>query len=197
MTFLNTSQSVALEAQDHWANLRRGEKSSLEAIYRSHVHDLFNFGMRIHSDETLVKDSIQDVFIDLWNYRSKLCSDVVVKQYLFKALSNRIQKELGKSAKRSAIHWMSEQETLISSPEQDLINDQQSSELSSKMREALEDLPIRQKEVIQYLYFEKLSYEDTSRLLDITIRSTYTLAWKAINALKKSILVFITYCFIL
>lgn len=182
--------SVALEnprLDSLWSDLRSGDKSALEAIYRNFIQDLFNFGMSLHADETLVKDSIQDIFIDLWNYRSKLCSEVNIKQYLFKSLSNRIQKELGKNARRTSIHWKVDQEILIDSTEDMLIQTQLHSEISSKMKLALEALPIRQKEVLQYLFFEKLSYEDTSKQLDINIRSTYTLAWKAINALKKTI----------
>lgn len=172
-----------------WSDLRSGKKTALEAIYRNFIQDLFNFGMSLHADETLVKDAIQDIFIDLWNYRSNLCSEVNIKQYLFKSLSNRIHKELGKTARRSSIHWQTDHQIYIDSTEDELIQYQLDSEISSKMELALANLPIRQKEVLQYLYFEKLSYEDTSKLLDINIRSTYTLAWKAINALKKAILI--------
>ncbi|WP_339865559.1 sigma-70 family RNA polymerase sigma factor [uncultured Algoriphagus sp.] len=189
MSFFNTNALESPSLETLWSDLRSGERYALEAIYRNFIQDLFNFGMSLHADETLVKDAIQEIFIDLWNYRSNLCSEVNIKQYLFKSLSNRIQKELGKKARRSSIHWMADHEILVDSTEEELIQSQLDSEISSKVKNALANLPIRQKEVLQYLYFEKLSYEDTSKLLDINIRSTYTLAWKAINALKKVILV--------
>ena len=188
MTFPSTLCVKDQDINMLWIDLRSGEKYALESIYRHFIQDLFNFGMSLHADETLVKDAIQDVFIDIWNYRSKLCTEANVRQYLFKALSNRIQKELGKNAKRSAVHWMTDRESLSDSAEEILIQNQQQSETSIKMKVAMDNLPVRQKEVLQYLYFEKLSYEETSKLLDINIRSTYTLAWKAINALKKAIL---------
>src|SRR5690606_35799795 len=139
-------------------------------------------------DETIVKDAIQDIFLDLWNYRAKLCAEVIVRQYLFKSLSNRIQRELGKNARRSRIDWLVEQDSIVNSIEEDWVQNQTTSEITGKMNAALGQLPVRQKEVIQYLFFEKLSYEETSKQLDINIRSTYTLAWKAINALKKAII---------
>ena len=172
-----------------WNDLRSGNKSSLEVIYRQYIKDLFNFGMSLHADETIVKDAIQDVFIDLWNYRAKLCTDVVIKQYLFKSLSNRIQKELGKNSRRSSIHRLMDHESIVNSIEEDLIHKQTESEIVSKMYSSLEKLPIRQKEVLHYLFFQKLSYEETAKLLEINIRSTYTLAWKAINSLKKAVTV--------
>tara|TARA_R110002020_G_scaffold52026_6_gene146746 strand:- start:1185 stop:1775 length:591 start_codon:yes stop_codon:yes gene_type:complete len=196
LPFSNTIALNNESTESLWTDLRSGDKSALEAIYRNYIQDLFNFGMSIHSDETLVKDAIQDIFIDLWNYRSKLCSEANIKQYLFKSLSNRIHKELGKNSRRSSLHWRMDQEVLIDSSEDVLIENQRDSEISSKMSLAFKKLPVRQKEVLQYLYFEKLSYEDTSKLLDINIRSTYTLAWKAINALKKALLVLMLHFFL-
>ncbi|PZX55439.1 RNA polymerase sigma factor (sigma-70 family) [Algoriphagus ratkowskyi] len=189
MSFSNTIHLKNLTIDHLWNSLRSGEKPALEAIYTLYIKDLYSFGMSLHADEALVKDAIQDVFIDLWNYRAKLCSDVIVKQYLFKSLSNRIQKELGKNARRSSVHWLTDQESSVNSIEDELVKNQAETEITDKMYGAMDKLPIRQKEVLQYLFFEKLSYEETANLLDINIRSTYTLAWKAINALKKAITV--------
>lgn len=196
MAFTNTDTFKRLDKENLWVDLRSGDKSALEAIYRQYIKDLFTFGMSLHSDETLVKDAIHDIFIDLWNYRDKLCTEVNVKQYLFKSVSNRIQKELGKNARRSSIYWQSNLDTTVSSIEDDLIRSQTDSEIMAKMQMALSQLPIRQKEVLQYLFFEKLSYEEVANLLEINIRSTYTLAWKAINALKKSITVLTLFLFL-
>lgn len=193
MSFLNPLAYTEPAIDQVWNELRAGDKSALERIYTTHIKDLFSFGMSLHADETIVKDAIQDVFIDLWNYRFTLSSDVIIKQYLFKSLSNRIQKELGKNIKRTSLHWLIDQENTVASVEDELVKTQGEKEISQKMVRAMKLLPLRQKEVIQYLFFEKLSYEDTAKMLDITIRSTYTLAWKAISALKKAIIVLTVY----
>ncbi|MEP0714132.1 MAG: hypothetical protein ABJC55_19605, partial [Algoriphagus sp.] len=67
MSFTNTSTFVTQDTECLWEELRSGNRSSLEAIYRFHINDLYNFGMSLHADDMLVKDAIQDVFIDLWN----------------------------------------------------------------------------------------------------------------------------------
>ena len=193
MSFNTKQKLIEPTSEKLWEDLRHGDKLALETLYRQNIKDLFNFGMSLFADETMIQDAIQDVFIDLWNYKAKLSTDVGVKQYLFKSLSNRIQKELGKNTRRSNIHWITDNESAVSSREDDLIRDQTHSELTGKMYLAMSQLPIRQKEVLQYIFFQKLSYEDTAKLLEINIRSTYTLAWKAINALKKAIVVFTLY----
>jgi DNA-directed RNA polymerase specialized sigma24 family protein len=52
----------------------------------------------------------------------------------------------------------------------------------------MDKLPIRQKDVITCLFFEKFTYEDTSKVMELNLRSVYTLAWKAISSLKKSLM---------
>ncbi len=189
LSLSNPDNLQELSSENLWEDLRSGDRYALEAIYRLYIKDLFSFGMSLHADEAIVKDAIQDIFIDLWNYHVNLGSDVVVKQYLFKSLSNRIHKELGKNFRRSSMNWLTEQESIVISIEDQLVQHQTENEITSQMYGAMRRLPIRQKEVIQYLFFEKLSYEETAKLLEINIRSTYTLAWKAINALKKAITV--------
>ncbi|UZD23355.1 RNA polymerase sigma factor [Algoriphagus halophytocola] len=67
MSYFYTNALEDKSIESLWSGLRSGDKSALEAIYRQFIHDLFSFGMSLHADETLVKDAIQDVFIDIWN----------------------------------------------------------------------------------------------------------------------------------
>ncbi|MDR7132377.1 RNA polymerase sigma factor (sigma-70 family) [Algoriphagus sp. 4150] len=192
MPFSNTYLLDEPSVPQLWDELRSGDKSALEAIYKLFIKDLYKFGMSLHADDAIVKDAIQDIFIDLWQYRARLCGDAAVKQYLFKALSNRIQKELGKDARRSKLNWLTDEDkSAVISVEDEIVLRQTETEITGKMKQAMTLLPLRQKEVIHYLFFEKLSYEETATLLGINIRSTYTLAWKAISALKKAITILV------
>ena len=46
-------------------------------------------------------------------------------------------------------------------------------------------IPARQREVIHLLFFEGQSYEEIADIMGIHVQSVYTLAWKALTALKK------------
>ena len=54
-----------------WRRFKEGDIKALESIYRTYVKSLINFGLKITDDLDLVKDSIQDMFIELWKYRQK------------------------------------------------------------------------------------------------------------------------------
>lgn len=174
-----------------WGQLKEGNKLGLERIYLRYSQELFSYGMAIKPNRSFIKDCIQELFMDLWKYRERITQTDNVKIYLFKSLSNRISKEISQDRKTFIDREISDFDTvyLEESVEEKIIDFQRNESLQKRLDGALENLPIRQREVIQLLFFEKLSYEDTSKILGITIDSSYTLAWKAIRNMKKSILI--------
>ncbi|WP_215225604.1 RNA polymerase sigma factor [Echinicola shivajiensis] len=176
-----------------WEDLRNGDKSGLKAIYSFYVEDMYRYGMAILNNKSFVKDCVQEVFISLWKYRKNLREETNVKQYLFKSLSNKIQKEVAKESKLYHSNEIDKFEfnLVTESFERQIIDEQQRSSIQKKLSKSLSSLPSRQREVIHLLFFEELTYEEVSKLMGINIRSVYTLAWKAISSLKKSLIVFI------
>jgi RNA polymerase sigma factor (sigma-70 family) len=173
-----------------WVGLRRGEKDGLEGIYLKYLKELFRYGMAIKSNRSFVKDCIQELFVDLWKYRNSIRQTDNVRLYLFRSLSNKIYKEISSEKKRSVEDDISSHEYLFleDSVEDRFISIQGNEIIQLKLKKALEMLPERQRQVILHLFFENHTYEATSKMMGINIESVYTLAWKAICNLKKSIL---------
>ncbi|WP_186757117.1 RNA polymerase sigma factor [Echinicola salinicaeni] len=180
-----------------WNDLRHGEKSGLKSIYAFYVEDMYKYGMAIHNNKSFVKDCVQEVFVSLWKYRGNLREGVNVKQYLFKSLSNRIQKEIAKESKLYHSNAIDSFEFRFQSEsfEKQIIDEQQKSSIQKKLFSSLSSLPSRQREVVHLLFFENLTYEEISELMGINLRSVYTLAWKAISSLKRSLISFLIVIF--
>nr|MBI1229383.1 sigma-70 family RNA polymerase sigma factor [Cytophagales bacterium] len=174
----------ALEDRQVWDQIKSDERAGMEALYRKYAQELFRLGMSIKADRSLVKDCIQEVFLNIWHYRHSVKATDNVKLYLFKCLSNKIHKEVGKDKRRFG-PLMPEMEENFSD-EQEVETEITSSEKQKRLLQVLHSLPPRQHEVIQLLYFENQSYEDTSLIMGINIQSVYTLAWKAIANLKNA-----------
>jgi RNA polymerase sigma factor (sigma-70 family) len=187
---LQPSQTSSEQIESYWKMLLDGNRSGLEGIYRSFFNDLFQFGCSIVLDEHLIKDLIQELFLDLWKYHSNLPATEKVKHYLFKCLSNKISKSFNDDKRRLQIGFENScfQDKEMESIEAKLVHLNREEEIQQKLSRAMGKLPIRQKEVINCLFFEKFSYEETSKVMELNLRSVYTLAWKAISSLKKSFL---------
>jgi len=170
-----------------WTMLRHGERDGLEGLYRHYSEDLFRYGCARGYEIDFVQDAIQEVFIDLWKYHKSLQKADNVKVYLFKSLTHKMFRESKREKKfltedlKSAL----EENFFIESIETQIIDVYTDEKLKKNLADSIDALPFRQKEVILFLFFEKLSYEEVSSLMGINLSSVYTLAWKAIANLKK------------
>jgi RNA polymerase sigma factor (sigma-70 family) len=173
-----------------WRQIKNGDKAGMEGLYVRYTQQLFRLGMSIKANRSFIKDCIHDVFLNIWKYRHSLKDTDNVKLYLFKCLSHKIQKEIGKDKKRFGQESPDLYETLLYADAigSDQAFDQVDEGKRLRLLRALESLPTRQHEVIQLLFFESQSYEETSKIMGINVQSVYTLAWKAISNLRKSLI---------
>tara|TARA_R110002111_G_scaffold232676_1_gene293736 strand:- start:6580 stop:7155 length:576 start_codon:yes stop_codon:yes gene_type:complete len=171
----------------YWDLLMQGNRSGLEGLYKLFATTLFSYGQALTKQEDLLQDCIQEVFIDLWKYHQSLSKPDHVKAYLLRALSHKLFKENRNKINKNTVNWDNSlaNSHFIESIESEMINVQREIKLQVKLAKGLDRLPIRQKEVINLLFFEQLTYEEVSKLMGINLRSVYTLAWKAIHSLKK------------
>ena len=174
-----------------WQQVKNGDKAGMEGLYVKYSQQLFRLGMSIKNDRSLIKDCIHEVFVNIWGYRNSLKDTDNVKLYLFKCLSNKIHKEISKDKRRygqeSTDYWEASQAVDTSVP--DVLPSQIDEKKRLDLMAALEKLSARQREVIQYLFFENQTYEEISNIMGINVQSVYTLAWKAISNLKKRLIV--------
>jgi RNA polymerase sigma factor (sigma-70 family) len=184
---------------DLWKEFRQGDRLSFQHMYKEHLNELFNYGSKVTPLRCVVADSIQEMFIDLWNNKSNLSHTDNIKFYLFKALRRRIVKELAKNRKCFTDYdQTSFENTVIMLPlENRIIEVQNDSERKENLRKAISKLSERQQEVVSLIFYEGFSYEEVSKLIGINLRSTYTLAWKALASLRKEILRFVLLAFLI
>jgi len=172
-----------------WEQVRNSDKSGMEGLYVKYTQELFRLGMSIKPDRSFVKDCIHEIFLNIWQYRLSLKATDNVKLYLFKCLSHTIHKEIGKDKRRYGQENIEQFEDFfqVDDVESETVLDQLNFGKKTGLMLAMSQLPLRQKEVIQYLFFENQTYEDISKIMGINVQSAYTLAWKAIANLRKNI----------
>lgn len=76
-----------------WHSFIEGNKSSFEELMKFFFRPLFNYGYKFIKDEELVKDTIQELFIRLWNSRERLSANVHPKAYLFASLRRALYRK--------------------------------------------------------------------------------------------------------
>lgn len=169
-----------------WQLFKSGNESAFIRIYETNFDRLFSYGLRITKDRELVKDAIQDLFIELRKGRNNLGNTDNIKFYLFKCLKRKIIKEYGK--------WYSNLEDINDnyffsfniSHEHHLINRQIDEEQVLSLDAAVKKLSPRKKEVIYYFFYEGMSYQQIQEIMGLeNIKSARNLIYKALDFLRE------------
>lgn len=160
---------------------------AMEVLYRKYIQEFFRFGMSICPEEDLVQDCIQEVFLDLWNYRESICLPSNCKFYLLRTLGNKIKRAKNKKQLLSLDENISRESVeLIDTSELELFLEEENfAQQSRQLEKAFKHLSSRQRKLIHLLFFENYSYTEAAHVLEINLKSTYTLAWKALKKLRK------------
>ncbi len=178
-----------LSDQQLWLEFLNGSDSAFAQIYSRFFSLLFNYGIKIDSNRQLINDCIQDLFIDIWNSRSRLSEVEWLKTYLIKSLRRRILKE---SNKESFLYSGSINEDydfqVVLSHDMQLIREEDIVLQNDRLKQALSELTYRQREAIFLKFYERLTYEQIADVMAITVKATYKIMARAIEVLKKAFL---------
>jgi RNA polymerase sigma factor (sigma-70 family) len=171
-----------------WNSFKQGNTEAFEVIYKRFSNSMFNYGMHLFMDKTLVEDSIQDVFVDLWNRKEFLSDTDSIKFYLLKALKHKALRKL-MTENKYELQFLADgfPLRLEESAESQLIVEQSASRVSEMVKRAIEELPDRQREIIEQRFYRNLSPGEISSTMKLSIDSTYTLLSRAIRELRKNL----------
>jgi len=153
---------------DCWKAFIQGNRDALGILFRRHYPHLYKYGHKICSDTEILEDCIQELFIELLK---------AVKYKLLKALHKRNNIRLHADMPED-IHFEISYETFI-------IDKQEHAEKTKKVINALELLSPRQKEIIYLKFYQDLSYEEVSEIMNINYQVARNLLSQAIKAMKK------------
>ena len=152
-------------------------------VYRSLFQILFSYGMQICGNKELVKDSIQELFSELWKNQKTLIKIRSVQPYLLKCLKRKIKRTLGKK-KRLSIEGRFEFEI---SQETKFIYNEEQERKKHFLNTSLKSLTDRQREAIYLRFYGNLPYKEVAQVLNIKTKATYKLISRALSMLKEVI----------
>ncbi|MEZ4901642.1 MAG: sigma-70 family RNA polymerase sigma factor [Spirosomataceae bacterium] len=168
-----------------WQAFKDGNREAFTQLYNQYIEDLLIYGYRVTSDRQLIRDSIQDLFLYLWRSRASLTDTDSIKFYLYRSLRNRIIRNSEKN-NHVAIDFAHLFENIIGelSFEDNLIANEQLSAQLQQLKQAIQQLPKRQQEIIQLRYYHDFGFEEIAEMMQINNQSVRNLLHRAITELR-------------
>jgi RNA polymerase sigma factor (sigma-70 family) len=170
-----------------WNEFRNGNADAFGELIRIHYQDLYHYGTRFTRDEELVKDCIQDLFLELWTNRLTISETSFVKYYLLKSLRRKLGRKIGRSRHTASWDELNFEALFNGSPsiETSIIREEYLTGLARKMRKVLASLSKRQQEVIYLRFYVDADIEEIAGIMSLTRQSVYNLLHDALKKLKK------------
>jgi RNA polymerase sigma factor (sigma-70 family) len=177
--------------QDHdrilWEDFRAGSCEALALIYKKHASGMYHHGLFICKDPDLVRDSLQELFSQLWSRRNRVSNANCVQAYLYRSLKRILLVQLIRNRKRNNSLKESMPGELTEPIEQSIIDLELHKEQVFRIRNGLRCLTKHQREAILLRYFNGLSYAQIAEVMNLHVESVYNLVSKGIEELRNEL----------
>jgi len=180
----------------YWNRLKKSDVQALGYFYDKYVDRLFMAAMRITDNRELAKDTIQEVFIELWNYRNTLGDIIHSYSYLIKVMRSILFKKLKKENRISRSPLAESFAFSEQSIEDIIISADIDKEKKSRLHRALSNLTSRQKLVLEMRFYQGLSYDQIADKLSMNYQSVNNLAFRTILRLRNQLHIFLIFTYI-
>src|ERR1700712_902844 len=154
-----------------WSSFKEGNWDSYTSLYNEFFKSLNNYGHKFTQDSDLVEDSVQDLYIRLWNSKANLGYPASVRNYLYKSLRSIIFRKLQTQSRFTGITEEDDQYNFEISYDQHYINNESERELKNKLKAVIQTLPSRQREIVYLRFYEGLGYDEIADIMNIHVSS--------------------------
>ena len=149
-----------------WIRFRSGDQAAFSEIYEEFIDSLFAYGSKITRDRELVKDCVQDIFVDLQRLQPNLHHPEYIEFYLFKSLKNAI---LHKAEENKRTNSLPIEEMvgfdLQFQIEQDVIDPESDRIRTAKLNSILQTLDPQKRELLFLKFSTGLNYVEIGQIL--------------------------------
>lgn len=171
-----------------WQAFKKGDREAFEQLYNMYFKELGRYGLRLNSNNDLVEDAIQDVFVDLWRRKEYLSDVENVKFYLYRAVRNQFNRTIQKDifeGSEDINNFLDYLGTL--STEQESIENESNQIRARSIENAMNNLSNRQAEAIHLRFYQGLSLDEIALLMKIQKQVVKNLLSKSYIILKVSL----------
>lgn len=172
-----------------WTRFKADDEKAFDQLVAARYRVLFNYATRFTKDRDLIKDCVQDLFLELWNRRKAIVDTPYVTIYLIKALRNNLLRKLRQEQNWQAVGEDSlALETVLSdglTAETELIAEETSVDTEQSLRRAVAQLPKRQQEVVFLKFYEGLTNDDIAQIMDVEKQTVANFLYRAMSQLRN------------
>jgi RNA polymerase sigma-70 factor (ECF subfamily) len=160
-------------------------KHKFEKLFREHFTALCYFAKKYLGDMDSSKEIVHSVFIKIWENRAEFDWEKPAKSYLFTSVYNR------------SLNFIRDNKRFVSTGADEILENSDNvsefqdnlevAELEGRIKQALQTLPEKCREVFELNRFEGKKYAEIAEELNISVKTVETHMSKALKILKEEL----------
>jgi len=169
-----------------WTRFREGDADAFGLIIKTFYQDLYNYSSRFTKNTELIKDCLQELFLTLWKNRGTINNTASVKNYLLKSMRRKLYKEISNNKLSITYDELNFDAgfNIVLPVENNLVLQEQLTELSYKVRNVVKKLSKRQQEIIYLRFYMDADVEQIAEIMSLNRQSVYNLLHDALKRFK-------------
>ncbi len=163
--------------------LCRSDRTAFTEVFEATHEPLYRYAWYILHDEEASYDVVQDVFMKLWQIRSRIDPARSLKALLFQMVRNTALNHL-RHARRHAASPLDDlvvEPYQTPQPEEDL----DGADLDDRVRSWIEEMPERRREAFLLSRYQGLSHAEIARIMDLTPKTVNNHIVLALQHLRR------------
>lgn len=162
-----------------------GDVNAFEMIFRTYYQPLCSYAYTFLQDKQEAEEIVQGTFLSVWEKRDNLAIHTAVKPYLYAMVRNACLNVI-KHEKIKQKHAV-EEVALATRSYDSVAHAVATSELETRIHDAMEKLPEQCRLVFKLSRFEELKYSEIAEQLDISVKTVENHMGKALKIMRDQL----------
>lgn len=162
--------------------LRKSSTAAYKQLFLEYFTIIRSFLSRMLGDDEQAKDIAQNVFLKIWLKRDSLDESKSIKSYLYVLAKNEALNHIKRSSRITCLDSVPE-----TSDGNNVQVTTEFNETSNIIRQRVESMPERRREVFRLSRMEHLSNKEISEMLNLSVRTVEKHIELALKDIRKTI----------
>jgi RNA polymerase sigma-70 factor (ECF subfamily) len=174
---------------DLLARIQEGDREAFSALIRDHQRSVFFVALRMSSgDEAFARDLVQKTFLQAWLHRKKFRGEASFKSWVLRIASNLSKNELRRAWRRREFTPEEDGDDSLGrlgATAEDSFDALASKRARAVLRDAVDSLSERQREVALLRIYEDLSFAEVGSCCGISANNAKVNFHHAVRNIRK------------
>lgn len=146
--------------------IAEGDRSAFKLLYTRYLNNLYRYAFLMCNNKETSEEIVQELFVKVWEKRADLTRVNSIKAYLYRCTKNMLLDYVRKQQMESRIYDLLQQSTPSSATDCD--NRVIHSQYYSLIREAIQQLPKKRRQIVEMRTYDELSLDEIAANLSIS-----------------------------